>query len=396
MRVAIVTESFLPTVNGVTNSVLRVLEHLALRGHDAMVICPGPAPPSYADFPVREVAAFKFFKFNLGMPTAHVQQALADFGPDVVHSAGPFLLGGLGLLGAQRLDIPTVAIYQTDMAGFAAHHGFRAASKGLWDWARQLHEMADLTLAPSKSALNDLIAHGVPRVALWGRGVDTVQFHPSRRDSPGSRELRARLSPDGEVVVGYVGRMFPEKRVERLAILGGLPGIRVAIVGDGPTRAPTERAFAAAGLPSTFLGHLEGTDLADAYAAFDIFIHTGTEETFGQTLQEAMATHLPVIAPAAGGPRDIVLHGETGFLYSPEDDQDLRAKVEELIADRDLRQRMGEAGRRAVLPRSWEAVCDELLDHYGTAIAQHDYTQRRQHIDIGGLAAAALSLNARD
>ncbi len=392
MRVAIVTESFLPTVNGVTNSVLRVLEHLALRGHDALVICPGPAPRSYLDFPVREVTAFKFFKFNVGMPTAHVQQALEEFDADVVHIAGPFLLGGYGLVAAQRLDLPTVAIYQTDMAGFAAHHGFRAAANGLWMWARQLHEMADLTLAPSRSALQDLDAHDVPRIALWGRGVDTVRFAPGRRDSPGSRRLRDLLSPEGEVVIGYVGRLFPEKRVERLAALGGLEGIRVVIVGDGPSRSSTERALSQAGVAATFLGHLDGDRLAEAYAAFDVFVHTGTEETFGQTLQEAMATCLPVVAPAAGGPKDIVLDGETGFLYSPEDDGDLRRAVAEVAASSSMRTRMGEAGRRLVLPRSWEAVCDELLDHYGTAIEQHPYTARRQSIDIAGLAAAALSL----
>ncbi len=391
---AFVTESFLPTMNGVTNSVLRVLDHLDARGHDAIVICPGPAPESYLDFPVREVTSLKVWHFPLGMPTAHVAQTLEDFDPDIVHVAAPVVLGGIALTACHRLDLPNVAIYQTDLAGFATHHGWpKAASRILWDWARQLHEMADLTLAPSTASVADLKAHGVPRVDLWARGVDTVRFTPSRRTGAGARALRQRIDPSGgNVVVGYVGRLFPEKRVERLAALAGLPGIRVALVGDGPSRGTVERAYEVAGLDATFLGHLGGSDLADAYAAFDVFVHTGTEETFGQTLQEAMATRLPVIAPAAGGPKDIVRDGETGYLYEPESDAELRRRVAEVAGDAALRERMGEAGRRAVQSRSWEAVCDQLLGHYERAIAEHHAIPRREAIDLGGLAAATLAL----
>jgi phosphatidylinositol alpha 1,6-mannosyltransferase len=396
MRVAIVTESFLPTMNGVTNSVLRVLDHLDARGHDALVVCPGPAPDSYLDFQVREVASLKVWHFPLGLPTAHVAQTLEDFDPDVVHVASPVVLGGIALTACERLDLPSVAVYQTDLAGFALHHGLpRAASRILWDWARQLHEMADITLAPSTASMAELRAHGVPRVELWGRGVDTVRFRPDRRGGSGAEAVRNRLDPGRDrVVVGYVGRLFPEKRVERLTALSGLPGLHVAVVGDGPSRAPVERALSIAGVPATLLGHLGGDTLADAYAAFDLFVHTGTEETFGQTLQEAMATGLAVVAPAAGGPKDIVRHGVTGYLYGPEDDADLRRRVAELAADPALRARMGEAGLAAVRPRSWEALCDQLLAYYGRAIEDHATTPRRQTIDLGGLAAASLAMRA--
>jgi phosphatidylinositol alpha 1,6-mannosyltransferase len=390
MRVAVVAESFLPTVNGVTNSVCRVLEHLERRGHEGLVICPGPAPESYASAPVREVTAFSYRQFPVGLPTAHVQQALEDFSPDVVHVAAPFVLGAYGLTACERLDLPTVAVYQTDMAGFAARHGFKMASRGVWRWLRRVHEMSDMTLAPSRAAMADLRAHQVPRVRLWGRGVDTQLFRPSRRDGEAARALRARLGGDGEVLVGYVGRLFPEKRVERLGALAGIPGVRVVLGGDGPSRASLERLFADRGLPATFLGHLDGDDLADAYAALDVFVHTGTEETFGQTLQEAMASRLPVVAPDVGGPRDIVQHGVTGFRYGGEDDAALRRQVASLVADAGLRERMGEAGRRAVLSRSWEAVCDQLLAYYEEARAAHPTTPRRQVLDLSTVAGADL------
>ena len=390
MRVAVVAESFLPTVNGVTNSVCRVLEHLRRTGHEALVICPGPAPESYAGFPVREVTAFSYRQFPVGLPTAHLTQTLEEFDPDVVHVAAPFILGAYALTACERLDLPSVAVYQTDMAGFAARHGFAMASRGVWKWLRRVHEMADVTLAPSRAAMADLRSHRVPRVRLWSRGVDTVRFHPSRRQGAAALVLRQRVAPGGEVVVGYVGRLFPEKRVERLTALAGVDGLRLLVVGDGPSRTALQRSLVDAGVRATFTGHLEGDALADAYAALDVFVHTGTEETFGQTLQEAMATRVPVVAPDAGGPRDIVQHSLTGFRYAAEDDAGLRRHVATLVADAALRQRMGEAGRREVLPRSWEAVCDELLGHYAQVVEDHDRVPARPVVDMSGAAVAEL------
>src|SRR5699024_6539744 len=129
----------------------------------------------------------------------------------------------------------------------------------------------------------------------------------------------------------------------RLARLAGRTNLRLLVVGEGPSRPALERAF---GDRALFTGRLSGDELGDAYAALDIFVHTGVNETFGQTLQEAMATGLPVVAPAAGGPLDIVKEGETGFLYAPEDDDDMVRAVDRLAADPQLRARMGEAGRR--------------------------------------------------
>ncbi len=382
MRVAVVAESFLPTVNGVTNSVCRVLEHLERNGHEGLVICPGPAPESYAGAGVREVTAFAYRQFPVGLPTAHVTQALEDFQPDVVHVAAPFVLGAYGLTACERLDLPTVAVYQTDMAGFAARHGFKMASRGVWRWLRHVHEMADMTLAPSRAAVADLRTHRVPRVQLWGRGVDTERFAPARRDTDTVRAMRARLSPDGEVLIGYIGRLYAEKRVERLVALTGIPGIRLVLVGDGPSRTSLDRQLAEAGVPATFLGHLDGDALADAYAALDVFVHTGTEETFGQTLQEAMASRVPVVAPDVGGPRDIVRHGVTGYRYGGEDDAAMHRQVAVLARDAALRERMGEAGRRAVLPNSWDAVCSQLLGHYDEARRAHPWTPRRTVLDL--------------
>lgn len=367
MRIAVVSESFLPTVNGVTTSVCRVLEHLAASGHEAIVICPDAgAPATYAGFPVHQVPSFAYRQFPVGLPSPQVQRILARFGPDVLHAASPFLLGAQGIAAANRMGIPSVAVYQTDVAGYARSNGLGITSALAWKYVRWVHDGADLTLVPSSASEYDLRTAGVQRLTRWGRGVDIERYHPNHRRSARAKELREQLSPDGELVVGYVGRVAPEKQVERLRALRGLPGVSVAIVGDGPARPVV--AGALRGMPVTWLGRLGGEELAAAYAAFDIFAHTGTEETFGQTIQEAHASGLPVVAPRAGGPIDLVEHGVDGLLYPPGDERGLRAAVGMIAADVPLRLRMGEAGRRRVLGRSWSVLCDELVGHYETVI----------------------------
>lgn len=367
MRVAVVSESFLPTVNGVTNSVARVLDRLRELGHEAIVIVPAAgAPAEYAGFEVREVPAVAYRDFPVGLPSPIVQRHLADFAPDVLHAASPFLLGAQAIAGANRLGIPSVAVFQTDVAGYAKRNRLGAATAIAWRVVKWIHDGADRTLAPSSASAADLAAVGIRRVHRWGRGVDLERYHPRNRLDPAAVALRDRLAPHGGTVVGYVGRLAPEKQVERLDALRGLPEVSVAIVGDGPSRESVRRRLR--GMPVTMLGALGGRDLALAYAAFDLFVHTGTEETFGQTVQEAHASGLAVVAPRAGGPIDLVDPGVDGALFRPDDDADLRAAVAAITADPAARARMGEAGRRRVLGRSWAAVCDELLDHYAAVI----------------------------
>ena len=368
MRVAVVSESFLPTVNGVTNSVARVLDHLRARGHEALVIVPAAgAPREYAGFEVREVPAIGYREFPVGLPSPIVQRHLADFAPDVLHAASPFLLGAQAIASANRLGVPSVAIFQTDVAGYARRNRLGPATALAWRIVRWIHDGADRTLAPSTASMADLAAAGITRVHPWGRGVDLERFHPRNRLDEDAVALRSRLAPDGEVVVGFVGRLAPEKQAERLSALRGIPGISIAVVGDGPSRDAVRRRLR--GMPATMLGALSGRELAAAFAAFDVFVHTGTEETFGQTLQEAHASGLPVIAPRAGGPIDLVASGVDGLLFPPDDDAALRTAVSALASDPERRARMGEAGRRRVLGRSWSVLGDALLEHYTDVVA---------------------------
>lgn len=366
VRIVIVTESFLPTLNGVTTSVCRILDCLADSGeHEVLVVCPAPAPATYRGFRVQTVPAVTVRAFRVGLPTKRLEEIYANFRPDVVHAASPFALGARALAAARNMGIPTVAIYQTDMPSYIAQHGGGAfasvARDASWKWVRHLHSLADITLAPSTAAAKELAAHGIPRVALWARGVDTDLFNVEHRQDQQVAALRRQLAPNGEVIVGYVGRIAPEKELHRLREIADLPGVRIALVGDGPSRPEIERMLPQA----TFLGRQEGEVLARSYAAFDIFVHTGTKETFGQTLQEAMASGLPVVAPAAGGPLDIVKPGVTGLLFNPDEPGALRQCVGGLVADDAMRERMGASALRKVADRSWTGMIDRLLGFYG-------------------------------
>lgn len=361
MRVVIVTESFPPDINGVAHCALQTARHLVRRGHSPLVIAPAvpdPAADADAPCPVVRVPSLPlpgYAQVRVALPSRRVAAALAAHRADLVHLAGPFVLGVRAMAAATRLGVPTVAVYQTDLAGYA--RTYVGAGEGTaWRRLRAVHAAADRTLAPSTAARRDLEAHGIERVRLWGRGVDTTRFHPARRDPA----LRRALAPGGELLVGYVGRLAPEKRVDLLAAADALPGVRLVVVGDGPS----ETALRARLPHARFLGRRTGADLARIFASLDVFAHTGPHETFGQTVQEAMASGLPVIAPAAGGPLDLVAHRRTGILVPPGDPHALREAVATLAAVPGLRAAYGRAGRAEVEGRTWEALGDQLVGHY--------------------------------
>jgi phosphatidylinositol alpha 1,6-mannosyltransferase len=375
VRIAIITESFRPDVNGVAHSVVRVAEHLVLRGHHPLVIAPRPAggvpddsvpdhgdPPGYPVVRVPSLPMPGYRRFRLGVPSRKIRAALLGHRTDLVHLASPFCLGARGSAVAQHLGVPAIAVYQTDIPGYArAYHTGRLGEAAAWRWLRGIHDAADRTLAPSTASAACLHSQGIERVWLWGRGVDTTRFAPAHR----SASLRRSLAPGGEVLVGYVGRLAAEKRVDLLARVATLPGTRLIIVGTGPAEAMARRVMPAA----VFLGQREGTELARIFASLDIFVHSGCYETFGQTLQEAAASGLPVVAPAVGGPLDIVADGVTGYLVTPGDAEALAAAVARLVADPGSRAAQGRAARARMLARSWTALGDALIEHYAAVLS---------------------------
>ncbi|MBB5935334.1 glycosyltransferase family 4 protein [Streptomyces zagrosensis] len=370
MRVAIVTESFPPDINGVSHCALQTAQHLARRGHDPLVLAPAGAQDCPADsdgthpYPVVRVPSLPlpgYPQVRVALPSRRVAATLTAHRTDVVHLASPFILGVRGMAAAARLHIPAVAVYQTDIGGYA--RTYLGTGEGTaWRRIRAVHAAADRTLAPSTAAARDLTEHGVPRVALWPRGVDTERFRPAARDL----ELRRTLAPGGELIVGYVGRLAPEKCVELLAPVNARPDVKLVVVGDGPSASGLRSALPGA----QFLGRRTGEELARIFASLDVFAHTGPQETFCQTVQEAQASGVPVIAPAVGGPLDLIAHGRTGLLVSPGDSTAVLDAVALLAESPRLRADLGRAGRAAVEGRTWQVVGDLLLDHYAEVLAE--------------------------
>lgn len=357
-------------MNGVTHSILRVLDHLQERGDEVLVIAPSAHDGAAGGrvkgaeihrLPAVPLAGYTNVRVAMG-GVYRVKRILADYAPDVVHLASPFVLGWRAAQAAAQLGIPTVAVYQTEVPGYAARYGVPFLENWAWNRVENIHLLATRTLVPSTFALNQLRGRGIPRVRMWRRGVDTARFSPDRRDDG----WRASVAPAGHRIIGYVGRLAVEKQVEDLAALTGIPDTTLVVVGDGPQRAALEQALPGA----VFTGFMGGSDLARAVASFDLFVHPGEFETFCQTIQEAMASGVPVVATGRGGPLDLVENSRTGWLYEPGDLSALRGHVLDLVGDDAKRRAFGTAAHASVQDRTWPALCGELVTHYMDVIAE--------------------------
>ncbi|NMA77116.1 MAG: glycosyltransferase family 1 protein [Actinomycetales bacterium] len=373
MRILFVSESFLPHMNGVTNSVLRVADHFAATGDDLGIIAPqwpgaqkhlrtscgrrvrvhrvASAPmPGYADVRIATTSA------------TTLRRRIDDFQPDVIHLASPMILGGRAVIAAQKAGVPTVAVYQTDIPGYTARYGMPFLESASWQLLRDVHNRATVNLAPSLATRDEMREHGIERVDLWRRGVDTSLFTPSLHSS----QLRAQYARPEEKLVVYMGRLAAEKQVSDLKVIHDMPGVRLLIVGDGPEKEALRRAMPRA----RFAGFRSGTDLAAHLASADLFIHPGEHETFGQSLQEAMASGLPVIAPRRGGPVDLISPSRTGWLYTPGMLDEMRDRASDLLFDDAKRRAFGRAATDSVRKRTWPVLAEQLRGYYLQAIEQ--------------------------
>lgn len=380
-----VAESFLPHMNGVTNSVLHVLAHLRRRGDEVTVIAPssslldaGQDAELCEGFPVVRVPSLPFPDYPKVRVAAgfvpRIRHLLAELRPDVVHVASPFVLGWRAIQAARSLGLPTVSVYQTEVPTYASRYRLPWAEELLWQHVDRMHTSSTLTLVPSRFCKDQLSRRGIRRLKTWRRGVDLRRFSPARRDET----LRHELAPGGQRLIGFVGRLAAEKQVEDLAALNSLPDSRLVIIGSGPAEEQLRRRLPGA----HFAGFRSGDDLGRHVASLDVFVHPGEAETFCQTIQEAMAAAVPVVAVGRGGPLDLVDEGRTGWLYRPGDLARMRSAVAHLVSDDDARARFARDAAASVQGRTWEAICNQLIGHYARAIDVTERLQRQQAKDF--------------
>jgi phosphatidylinositol alpha 1,6-mannosyltransferase len=351
MRIALVTESFYPAVDGTTTTVRQVADHLIDVGHELLLVAPAPGLTTYRGARVARISAP-----DTGLRTgAQVREALADFAPDLVHVTSPGRVGRKALKHASRLGFPTLLMEQS--------HVPQAAME---PWLRRSRSHADHAVVTSRWMHAELTAAGVEPPPVWSPGVDLAAYGPQLHDDRlHARWSRERSTGGPLVVVGHVGGLRRQHGVRRLVEVDRVPGTRLVVVGEGP-----QRRWLTDRMPeAVFTGTLTGGDLASALASLDVLVHPGEEETCCHVLREAAASGVPVVAPASGGTLDAVRQERTGLLYDPADPRGLRRAVANLVGDPDLRAQLCRQARTRAELRSWRDAAEELVAvHYAETL----------------------------
>ena len=363
LRIAIITETFLPKIDGIVTRLCHTLRHLQRRGHAIQVIAPRGVD-QFEGIPVYGVPGFRFPLYpelTAAIPNRQVAEFLRGFQPDLIHAVNPAILGVSAFFSSVSLKVPLIVSYHTHLPKYLRYYGLGFLEPAMWWTMRQSYNRADLLLATSHAMQMELTAHGIGAVQLWQRGVDTEMYHPARR-AAAMRERLTQGHPEEKLLI-YVGRLSVEKEIEYCRkVLEALPGVRLALVGDGPHRQKLEQHFA--GTPTCFAGFMSGEELASVYASADAFLLPSRTETLGLVLPEAMAAGCPVVTPRAGGTADIVQDGVTGNFYDPENPWSAVAAVKRLLFDAEYHATISRQAREDAERWGWGAATRQLEDYY--------------------------------
>lgn len=387
LRVACVTETYPPEVNGVSLTVARMVEGLHARNHDVQLVRPrqeGADTPDRGDrfheVLLRGMPIPRYPSLRMGMPSKRTLVKLWTLQrPDVVHIATEGPLGWSALQAALHLKLPVCSDFRTNFHSYTQHYGIGWLRKPIMAYLRKFHNRTLCTMVPTEGLRRELHAEGFERLEVVTRGVDTRQFDPARR----SAALRASWGADDDtLVVCCVGRLAREKNLDVLidafrAIERRVPSSRLVLVGGGPL----EQELRSACPGGVFAGQRRGDDLAAHYASADLFLFPSLTETFGNVTTEAMASGLPVVAFDYAAAAQLIEHDQHGVRVPFGDG---RAFVEAALAlafDPARRERLGRAARERALQLDWGAIVQRFEGVLATVI--------RQAASVQGLPADA-------
>lgn len=377
MRIAIVTEVFLPKIDGVVTRLTRTLDQLAAMGHEVRIFATGKAPDTYAGFEVTRIPSLSLWVYpeiKFGLPSWSFFREIRDFDPDVIHAVNPIWTAALGVFAAQRDAVPLVASFHTNVPEYVDALGI-GWTRPLTEAAlKYLHNQAAVNLCTSGPMVDTAREVGIRNVKLWPKAVDTETYHPSRATA----EMRTRLTdgnPEAPLLT-YIGRVSKEKDLKRLnnvmrLVRAECDDARLAIVGDGPFLNELKETFD----PSftVFTGYLSGEELAAAFATGDVFLFPSATETLGLVALESFASRVPVIGTRAGGIPFVIEEGVAGHLIDPDAGDAAWANAAvELLQDSARRENMGAAARCEAEKYSWVESTQALLAAYEEAI-EHPY-----------------------
>jgi glycosyltransferase involved in cell wall biosynthesis len=368
MRIALMTEPFLPKIDGIVTMLTKTVECLRRRGDEVLIFAPSGGPNELFGAEVVSLpsAPFPLYpELRLALPRRSMRTKLEAFGPDIIHVFEPALLGIGGIYYSQVLRVPLVISSHTNLPAYLRYYKIGVLEKLTWMLMRERHWRANLNLCTSTVTLNDLRNHGIEDLALWERAVDSNLFGPEARTAE-TRDLLSGGEPEKPLLL-YVGRLSAEKEVSRLRdVIRARPEARLAIVGDGPMRHELEQHFK--GTPTVFTGYMRGKALASAYASADLYLLPSKTETLGLVLLEAMASGCPVVACRAGGVPDAVLDGHTGFLFEPTDPDGLVNTVKRALSGGTDLEVIRIQARQEVEQHSWEGATEQLRQLYAETI----------------------------
>jgi glycosyltransferase involved in cell wall biosynthesis len=363
-RLAVVTETYPPEVNGVAMSMARVVDGLNRRNHDVQLIRPRQparltAPlsgsPAVDEVLTKGLPVPLYPNLRMGVPSKRALVKLWSLKrPDVVHIATEGPLGWSALQAAQHLALPVTSDYRTNFHAYGRHYRLGLLAKPILGYLRKFHNRCDATMVPTEAMRLQLAARGFERLHVVGRGVDTQRFDPARR----SDAMRAGwgAAPD-ELVLGYVGRLAPEKNLGAVlaayeAVKAVLPRARLVFVGDGPMRAE----LAARAPDAVFAGQRSGEDLAAHYAGLDLFLFPSLTETFGNVTTEAMASGCAVVAFDSAAAGELIHNGVNGWLAGPGKEADFVAAVRMAALDPAARLAVADAARATARRLDWADI----------------------------------------
>lgn len=363
MKIAIVTETFVPSTDGVVTRLKHCIRYFLKEGHDVRVIAPDLGAHEFEGaeikgIPARTLPFYRSKKFAL--PSRKVKAMLKDYDPDVVHVVNPALVGMSGVHYTKKLGYPLIASFHTQVPKYADYYNLSMFKGILWWYFRKLHNKAELNMCTSAAVQKELQEQNFHNVHVWKRGVDTELFHPDKYN----KKMRDKLS-NGQLekkLLLFVGRLAPEKEIEKIkSVLDASDEFLLAIVGDGPHRQVLEKHFQ--GTNTVFTGLMHGEELATAYASSDVFVFPSTTETLGLVIAEAMASGLPLVAAESGPTCEQIEDNHTGLLYDSDKPDDFKQTVLQ-FADETLRRRLAKAARIEISKISWDDQSKQVLDYY--------------------------------
>ncbi|WP_298825842.1 glycosyltransferase family 1 protein [uncultured Planococcus sp.] len=363
MKIMIVTETFLPSTDGIVTRLTACIRWLHRDGYEVRIVAPDLGVKEFDGAIVQGVPAYAFPFYRskkFAFPNRIVKKYMADFEPDIVHVVNPAVVGYSGVNYAKSLGIPLIASYHTNIPQYMSYYKLGKLNWLMWWFMKKMHNKADLNLCTSQTVLEELTEKGFKRMLVWKRGVDTEQFHPRHYTA----DMRTRLSggQKDKILLLYVGRLAAEKEIEKIReILTESNRFCLAIVGDGPHRKELEKHFK--GTQTVFTGFIHGEKLASAFASADAFVFPSTTETLGLVIMEAMASGLPVVAAESGPTKEQLTDRRNGLLYDSKDPTSFKDTVRQL-EDFSFRQQLAQQAVADVSELGWAAAAEQIGDLY--------------------------------